>query len=109
MPKNRYILGYIESLNSHETQVRSKMQSPSQTNPKYLEDYFKRLDGNNDGKISMYELNHELSKNKTFFDTNQVKIKLLFNKYDKDLDGKITYDEFRHFFGELYDNYNKNI
>ena len=99
----------MEGLNSHEPQVKSIMQPSSQTDTNYLEDYFKRFNVNNDGKISLDEINQELSKNKSFFDTNKEKIQLLFNKYDKDFDGKIIYEEFRHFYGELNDNYNEKL
>jgi len=122
LPKNRYIIRYIESIQDNkqsqmfvtDSSLLSNQANLShiiQSNTKYLNDYFKLLDVNNDGLIGLNEINEELAKrNSQFFHTNKENIKLLFKKYAAgDEKNKIDFDVFCHFFAELNENYNEDL
>jgi Ca2+-binding EF-hand superfamily protein len=107
LPKNRYILSYLERLKAKE-KTKSVSLLPTQNNQKkrnFLPDFFKHLDSDRDDKISLSDLvNGGVVKTNSglFFKANN---QILFNKFDKDNDGLIDYDEFTHFYAELNEDY----
>lgn len=117
VPKNRYIIQYIESLaqqkntNVHNNELNTSVTPTSRKNDQwderqYFKEIFDDIDHNNDGEINGQELHEALQKGQPNSTFDPKTVYFLLKKFDQNNDDEISFEEFYNLFIGINNQYN---